>query len=66
MIHPKRIFEIKQMQFELKNRTKISLKNSFEIPLDNNRSSNFEKLDSNFHINDKNRELKEKYGGGGR
>jgi hypothetical protein len=33
MIHPKRIFEIKQMQFELKNKTKMSLKNSFDIPL---------------------------------
>lgn len=29
MVHPKRIFEIKQLQYELKNKTKMNLKNSF-------------------------------------
>ena len=55
MIHPKRIFEIKQLQFELKHKTKINLKNSFDVHLENNNSSTFEKFDANFHINDKNR-----------
>lgn len=33
MVHPRRIFEMKQQQYELKGRTKMSLKHSFEIDL---------------------------------
>ena len=63
MINPRRIFEIKQMQFELKNRTKMSLKDAFELNLSSTLGSNFDRLDANFRVNDKNKELKEKYGG---
>ena len=63
-IHPRRVFEMRQLQFELKYQNKFNLKNSFDFKDGPNISTTFDKFDANFHINDKNKELKEKYGGG--
>lgn len=53
------------MEFELKNksRAKVSLQKEEMASMQLSKQSNFEKVNANFHINDKNRELKEKYGG---
>ena len=56
---------MKQIQFELKHKTKFDLRQSFDMN-DGNHSNNFDKLEANFHVNDKNKELKEKYGGSGK
>lgn len=53
MVHPKRIFEIKQLQYELKNKTKMNLKSSFEQHIDPKIGTTIDKLNSNFHLNDK-------------
>ena len=54
---------MRQLQFQLKYQNKFSLKNSFDFSNGPNISTTFDKFDANFHINDKNKELKEKYGG---
>ena len=63
MVNPKRIFEIKQLQYELKTKTKINLKNTFSLDLKPELSQNFQKIEDNFNINDKNKELQQQYGG---
>ncbi len=52
MVNPKRIFEIKQLQYELKNKTKITLKHSFDLS-QQPKPSQISKLDCNFHLNDR-------------
>lgn len=63
MVHPKRIFEIKQLQYELKNKTKMNLKSSFEHHIEPKSGNSIDKLNSNFHLNDKTLEIKQQYGG---
>jgi hypothetical protein len=41
MIHPKRIFEMKQAQFDLKNMTKMSLKKELETQLRMEKKADF-------------------------
>lgn len=53
MVHPKRIFEIKQLQYELKNKTKMNLTSSFEQHIDPTIGTPIDKLNANFHLNDK-------------
>jgi hypothetical protein len=63
LINPKNIFEMKQIQYDLKSKTKINLQKEFESELQALKQSPFLKVNASFHINDKNKELKEKYGG---
>jgi len=62
MINPKRISEMKQLQYDLKSKTKMQLPHSIDMLASQKNSLEFKKVKDHFQINDKNRELKEMYG----
>ncbi len=58
LIHPKKMFEMKQAQYELKNKTKMNLKKELEEEIKHLKKYSFDKVNSSFHVNDKNKELR--------
>lgn len=58
MIDPRRIFQMKKIEYQLKNSNKINLKKEFSLEIQKISNKNIDKMKSSFHINQKNINVK--------